>query len=175
MAQANEQVERELLQSQKPTLVTYRAPRGAILFGKCIKIGTVRAGLFRGANTNQCKKDAIIERFNLDRQSFQPFLKDYSDHLSIFVPDQNLADQPGERENRGALGFIRYEKSTGRITIANACMQLPIDALTMGFSTKDAHAAQDHLVGRHGEGLNLAALILSRDHYNVSIAASSCN
>jgi hypothetical protein len=51
-----------------------------------------------------------MERFNLDRQSFQPFVEDYSDHLSIIVPDQNFADQPAEHENRRALGFIQYEK-----------------------------------------------------------------
>jgi hypothetical protein len=45
----------------------------------------------------------------------------------------------------------------------------------MGFSTKDAHGAHSHLVGRHGEGLKLAALVLSRNGYNVSIAASGCN
>jgi hypothetical protein len=45
----------------------------------------------------------------------------------------------------------------------------------MGFSTKDAHAFHEHLVGRHSDSLKLAALILSRDHYNVSIAASGCN
>lgn len=135
----------------------------------------VGAGLFRGTNANPRRKDAIIERFNLDRQSFQPFLEDYSDHLSIIVPDQTLADQPAERENRRALGFIQYEKKTGRITIANPCMQLPINALAMGFSTKDVHGAHDHLVGRHGEGLKLAVLVLSRDSYNVSITASGCN
>jgi hypothetical protein len=116
-----------------------------------------------------------MERFNLDRQSFQPFLEDHGDHLSIVVPDQNLADQPAERENRRALGFIQYEKKTGRITIANACMQLPINALAMGFSTEDVHDAHDHLVGHHGEGLKLVALVLSRDFYQVSIAASGSN
>jgi hypothetical protein len=123
----------------------------------------VGADLFRQTNANQRRKDAIIERFNLDRQSFQPFLEDHGDHLSIVVTDQNLADQPAERENQRALGFIQYEKKTGRITIANACMQLPINALAMGFSTKDVHGAHDHLVGRHGEGLKLAALVLSLD------------
>jgi hypothetical protein len=63
-------------------------------------------------------------------------------------------------------------KKTGRVTIANACTQLPVDALGMGFTTKDAH---HHLVGHHGEGLKLAALILSLDGYQVSIAASGCN
>jgi hypothetical protein len=33
-------------------------------------------------------------------------------------------------------------------------MRLPINALGMGFSAKDAH---DHLVGRHGEDFKLAA------------------
>jgi hypothetical protein len=54
-------------------------------------------------------------------------------------------------------------------------MQLPIDALTMGFSAKDAHASYEHLVRRHDDGLKLAALILSLDRYTVSIAASGCN
>jgi hypothetical protein len=54
-------------------------------------------------------------------------------------------------------------------------MQLPINTLAMGFSTKDVHGAHDHLVGRPGEGLKLAVLVLSRDSYNVSIAASGCN
>jgi hypothetical protein len=94
-------------------------------------------------------------------------LEDHGDRLSIVVPDQ-----PGDRENRRALGFIQYEKEAGRITIANPCMQLPIDALAMGFSTKAAHK---HLVGRHGEGLKLAGLVLARDRYQVNVAASGCN
>ncbi|CEJ62517.1 hypothetical protein PMG11_11014 [Penicillium brasilianum] len=175
MAQANEQLERELLQSQKRTLATNRAPRRVVSLGispSYVK-DWVSADAFRELYQNW--KDAIIERFNLDRQSFQPLLEDYSDHLSIIVPHQTLADQPAERENRRALGFIQYEKKTGRITIANPCMRLPINALAMGFSTKDVHGAHDHLVGRHGEGLKLAALVLSRDGYQVSITASGCN
>jgi hypothetical protein len=51
-------------------------------------------------------------------------------------------------------------------------MQLPIGALAMEFSTKDA---RDHRVGRHVEGLKLAALVLSRNSYDVRIAASGYN
>jgi hypothetical protein len=104
-----------------------------------------------------------MERFELDRQSFQPVLEDHSGGLSIIVPDRNLADRPAESDYRRALGFI---------PIANACMRLPINALGMGFSTKDAH---DRLVVCHGEGLKPAALVLSRDGFQVSIAASGCN
>jgi hypothetical protein len=50
--------------------------------------------------------------------------------------------------------------------------RIPINALGMGFSTKDAH---DRLVVCHGEGLKPAALVLSRDGFQVSIAASGCN
>ncbi|CEJ62732.1 hypothetical protein PMG11_11223 [Penicillium brasilianum] len=87
MAQANEQLERELLQSQKPTLATYRAPRRVVSLGispSYVK-DWVPADAFRELYQNW--KDAIMERFNLDRQSFQPFVEDYSDHLSIIVPD----------------------------------------------------------------------------------------
>jgi hypothetical protein len=52
----------------------------------------VRASLFRETKANKHRKDAIIERFNVDRQSFLPFLEDHGDRLSIVVPDQHLAD-----------------------------------------------------------------------------------
>ncbi|CEJ62599.1 hypothetical protein PMG11_11096 [Penicillium brasilianum] len=51
-----------------------------------------------------------MEKFELDRQSFQPVLEDHSGGLSIIVPDRNLADRPAEREDRRALGFIQYGK-----------------------------------------------------------------
>jgi hypothetical protein len=44
-------------------------------------------------------------------------------------------------------------------------MQLPINTLAIGFSTKDVYDAHDHLLGHHGEGLKLVALVLSRDFY----------
>ncbi|OKP07003.1 hypothetical protein PENSUB_6120 [Penicillium subrubescens] len=144
MAQANEQLKRELQQSQKPTLTTYRAPRRVVSLG---------------ISPSYVKDWTPADAF---RELYQN-----CDHLSIIVPDQSLADQPAERENRRALGFIQCEKKTGRITIANPCMQLPINALALGFSTKDVHGAHDHLVGRHGEGLKLAVLVLSRDSYNL--------
>jgi hypothetical protein len=56
------------------------------------------------------RKDALLEKFELDRQSFQPVLEDHSSGLSIIVPDRNLADRPAESEDRRALGFIQYGK-----------------------------------------------------------------
>jgi hypothetical protein len=59
----------------------------------------------------------------------------------IIIPEPHLADQLVEHKNRRALGFIQYEKKNGRITIANVCIQLPINSLTIGFLIKNAHAA----------------------------------
>ncbi|KAJ5358336.1 uncharacterized protein N7496_010749 [Penicillium cataractarum] len=109
MAQANEQLERELQQSQKLTLTTYQAPRRVVSLGISPSY----------ASANPRRKDAIIERFDLDRQSFQPFLEDHSEHLSVVVPDQ-----PGDRKNRRALGFIQYEKEAGRITIIDPALDI---------------------------------------------------
>jgi hypothetical protein len=178
MAQANEPLEREQLQSQKPTLATCRAPRRVVSLGispSYVK-DWVPADAFRELYQNwyvpaSSMGQALINTGRMPSSKNE----DHGGLLSILVPEPHLADQPGERENRRALGFIRYDKKTGCITIANACMQLPIDALAMGFSTKDAHAAHNYLVGRHGDGLKLAALILSRDRYTVSIAASGFN
>jgi hypothetical protein len=50
-----------------------------------------------------------------------------------------------------------------------------MDALAMGLSTKEAHGAHNQRVGRRGEGLNLAALVLCQNRYQVSVAASGCN
>lgn len=132
----------------------------------------VGTDLLCGTGADLRRKDAIVERFHLDRQGFQPFFEGRRDHLWIIVPDRSIPDWAAESERRRALGFNKYEKKTGRVIIANACTQLSIDALGMGFTTKDAH---HHLVGHHGEGLKLAALILSLDGYQVSIAASGCN
>jgi hypothetical protein len=54
MAQANEQLQRELLQSQKATLLTYRAPRRVVPLG--ISPGYIKdwtpADAFRGLYQN---------------------------------------------------------------------------------------------------------------------------
>jgi hypothetical protein len=112
----------------------------------------VRVGHLRWTWAVPNKKDAIVERFRLDRLKFEPFFEDHDDHFSIVVPDRSVPDRPGENERSRALGFIKYEKKTGRVTMANSCTQFPIECLGMGFTTKDCH---DHLAGCHGEGLKL--------------------
>jgi hypothetical protein len=69
------------------------------------------------------------------------------------------------------MGFIKYEKKTGRVILTNSCMQLPLESLVMGYTSKDD---DEQLAGSHGEGLKLAALIMGRDGYKVSLAANHC-
>jgi hypothetical protein len=110
IAQANEQLERELLQSQKPILATYRAPRRVVPLGispsyvkDWIPANAIRemyqnwyvlTDILLWTSADLRRKDAIMERFELDRQRFQPLLEDHSGCLSVIVPERNLADRP---------------------------------------------------------------------------------
>jgi hypothetical protein len=68
------------------------------------------------------------------------------------------------------LGFIKYDKVPGRVTIANSCAQLKQDDLEIGHSSKRENK---NLAGCHGEGLKLAALAMLRNGYSVRIEASN--
>ncbi|KAJ6016399.1 hypothetical protein N7540_010990 [Penicillium herquei] len=109
---------------------------------------------------------AAFREFYQNWTDFQPRFNDTRDQISIVVPDPRR-DRQAER----ALGFIKYHKRCGRVTLTNANAQLPIEALEVGWSTK---AGQTGVSGS-GEGLKLAALALSRDGLRVRIAASRGN
>jgi hypothetical protein len=111
------------------------------------------------------RRDAIMDRFDLDRLEFQPYYEDKGDCVSIVVPD------PTDQRRR-ALGYIKYEKKAGRVILANPCAQLQPEALQLGYTSKQGN---DSLAGCYGEGLKLAALVMSRNGYKVKIATSNCN
>ncbi|KAJ5318288.1 hypothetical protein N7476_004708 [Penicillium atrosanguineum] len=112
-------------------------------------------------------KDAILESFGLDRLEFQPTYEEQDDYISVIVPD---VSSPGDCSR--ALGFIKYEKAEGRMIIAKACAQLPPESLQFGHSSKRKNT---NLAGCHGEGLKLAALVMSRHGYSVNIDASNAH
>lgn len=165
MTEANRQLEHELLQCQQSSSPAIVHP-GRIISPR-VSPHYVRhwtpADAFRELYQNW--KDAILERFQLDRLAFRPYFQDASDHYSVMVPD------PGDTDGRRSLGFIKYDKKSKWVTLANAGTQLPIEALELGYTTK---SGQDHLAGSHGEGLRLAALALSRDGYNLQVVTSQC-
>ncbi|KAH3174022.1 hypothetical protein KXX02_007454, partial [Aspergillus fumigatus] len=103
-------------------------------------------------------KDAIIQSFNLNLRDFRPTYQESVDFISIAVPEVG--------SNTNALGFIRYEKKSGRVILVNACAQLRTDALQLGHTSKKG---QLQFAGCHGEGLKLAAMVMCREGYSVSI------
>lgn len=180
--EANEQLHRELRQSGQSVSVATQPAQQTIPIA--MPIAYVKdwdtANAFRELYQNwyvttfpvgyllrQSRKDAIVQRFHLDRLDFKPFFEDKRDCFSIIVPGVSVAN--GQRQ---VLGFIKYEKKIGRVTLANACMQLPVESLVMGLTSKDN---QDHLAGSHGEGLKAAALVMHREGYKVTVAANHCN
>jgi hypothetical protein len=105
-----------------------------------------------------------LTRFNLGRLDFQPFYEDRDDCIAIIVPD------PSDRHRQArALGFIKYDKHSGCVTISNSCAELGLNALELGSSSKqhDSNSA-----GCHGEGLKLAALVMVRSGFEVELSAS---
>jgi hypothetical protein len=69
-----------------------------------------------------------------------------------------------------ALGFIKYEKDLGRVVMTNPCAGLEPGLLRLGQTTKQG---KDQLAGCHGEGLKLAAMVMSREKYRVGIETNN--
>jgi hypothetical protein len=105
-----------------------------------------------------------LARFSLSRLDFQPVYEDRGDCVAIVVPDPSNRDRQGR-----ALGFIKYEKHSGCVTISNPCAEMGLNVLELGYSSKrlDSNAA-----GCHGEGLKLAALVMVRSGLIVDLFAS---
>lgn len=120
-----------------------------------------------GALLTPSRRDAILETFQLDRRDLKLSFHDDNVHFAIIG-----SSAPNDDADPLARGFIKYEKNTGRVTLANACAQLPIESLVMGHTTR---ARDNRLSGSHGDGLKLAALVINRKEFQMSIAASHCN
>jgi hypothetical protein len=128
--------------------------------GSCTSFGTY---------CTKNRKDAILERFQLERRDFQPFYDNKRDCISIVVPDPSLSASHGHGR---ALGFIKYEKKPGRVILANPCASLRPDDLLLGQTSKDG---SPYLAGCRGEGLKLAAMVMSQNGYRMHIAAGGCD
>lgn len=115
----------------------------------------------------KARKDAILERFQLERRDFQPFYENKRDCISIIVRGPS-----GPHGCNQALGFIKYEKKAGRVILANSCASLRPDDLQLGQTSKEGSSC---LAGCRGEGLKLAAMVMSRNGYKVHMAAGGCD
>ncbi|KAJ6045616.1 uncharacterized protein N7446_012480 [Penicillium canescens] len=165
--QANEQLERELqsIETYKDARNWERQMSVTLTISPSYVQNWDPAAAFRELYQNW--KDAILEHFELNRLDFQPYYEDKSGCVSIIVPDPK---EPHQR--RRALGYIKYDKKAGRVTLANPCAQIQPESLQLGHTSKQG---KTNLAGCHGEGLKLAALVMTRNGYKVKIAASNCH
>ncbi|KAF4228936.1 hypothetical protein CNMCM8980_006537 [Aspergillus fumigatiaffinis] len=67
------------------------------------------------------------------------------------------------------LGYIRYDHIKGSAEFANFSSRLDPECLEMGHTTK---REDRRLAGGHGEGLKIAALVLSRGHHHVKVTTN---
>ncbi|OQE88908.1 hypothetical protein PENNAL_c0015G05766 [Penicillium nalgiovense] len=149
--EANMQLDRELRQSGEVTRTTTEPSQQNIPIG--ISPAYLKVWNATDAFCELCQnwEDAILKISQLSRLDIKPFFTDKKDHFSIIVPATS-----NDKGSQRALGFIKYEKKTGRVILTNSCMQLPLESLVMGFTSKDDDA---QLAGSYSEGLKLAALI----------------
>ncbi|KAF7588863.1 hypothetical protein BBP40_005081 [Aspergillus hancockii] len=110
-------------------------------------------------------KDAIIESFN-SHEAFRPQFKENDQFMTVTV------SASGGPNPQGYMGFILFNKKTGRITIANASAQLQPKHLQLGRTSKDN---REELAGCHGEGFKIAAMVMMRAGYKIRMEASNYN
>lgn len=113
-----------------------------------------------------CRRDAIVQSFALNSTQFQPVYAENEREILViaFSPDSTEKDPQ-------ITGFIRFAKGQGCVTIANANFQLQPKHLQLGQTFKEYNSGE--LIGCHGEGLALAAMVMSRAGYKIRIESSS--
>ena len=123
---ANAQLERELLESQKAPLTTCPARgfprhlpqlRERLDTSRCfsrIVSKLVCMNLLYWTSANLRRKDAIVERFEVDRQSFLPFFEDRSGYLSqLLFPTVTLPI--GQRKVRIDASWVSSSTKKGLV------------------------------------------------------------
>ncbi|KAB8227538.1 uncharacterized protein BDW43DRAFT_316712 [Aspergillus alliaceus] len=115
-------------------------------------------------------KDAILQAHPMSLVDFAPHVSATSESITIVVEEQ-VAPAPGGARPpaRRVLGFIRFNKAQGSAEFTNLGSSLDPQCLEMGHTTKKN---DERLAGGHGEGLKIAALVLSRADHHVKISAS---
>ncbi|KAI9041054.1 uncharacterized protein KD926_007471 [Aspergillus affinis] len=115
-------------------------------------------------------KDAILQSHPMSLLEFAPHVSATSEAITIIVEAQGGQGPGGAGPlARKILGYIRFNKAQGSAEFTNLGSSLDPQHLEMGHTTKKR---DDRLAGGHGEGLKLAALVLSRAEHHVKISAS---
>ncbi|KAJ5198742.1 uncharacterized protein N7498_007859 [Penicillium cinerascens] len=115
-------------------------------------------------------KDSIIQNHGLSLLGFCPTVTETNQEILIVVPKPNT-DSHISASLRDCAGYITFKKHSGVVELTNFHALLDRKCLDLGYTTK---TNDDRLTGGHGEGLKIAALVLSRNNYHVKICANSC-
>ncbi|KAL4961378.1 uncharacterized protein BDV14DRAFT_203829 [Aspergillus stella-maris] len=117
-------------------------------------------------------KDAILQTYAISLTDFVPILETTPDEIRIIVkgniPLPREANRPMTQD---ILGYIRFNKMQGSVEFTNLRSTLDEQCLELGTTTK---SNDDRLIGGHGEGLKIAALVLCRENHHVKISANGC-
>ncbi|CAI0650363.1 unnamed protein product [Colletotrichum noveboracense] len=113
-------------------------------------------------------KDAIIQNFNLAPRPF--ILEQNTTNTEIQITAHRPNEAAANFRGRELLGYIKYTKRTGTVELANFNAALEIQHLNLEGTSKRHNP---ETAGVHGEGLKLAALVMTRKNRNVRISSSS--
>lgn len=120
------------------------------------------------------RKDAILQTHSqISLLDFQPRCTVTDDQNEITFTVENPSAAPDPAGHPPVLGFIRFNVTQGRAEFANFGAALDEQCLELGHTTKKT--GDGRLAGGHGEGLKLAALVLSRRNHHVKISANGCH
>ncbi|KAI1212995.1 uncharacterized protein F4807DRAFT_457080 [Annulohypoxylon truncatum] len=115
-------------------------------------------------------RDGIIQSFKLSEEDFKVILKENDDEIvyTAIAPSTYRYLTPLHE----CLGYIRWTRQQGAGTVDITNRQATIEPwhLTMGGTTKVADKNQ---VGKHGEGLKIALLVLMREPQNHEVRCHS--
>ena len=109
------------------------------------------------------RKDALIKIFLIPPHEFAPLWEETAKEICVKVMGSS---------SRHLQGYIRFDKKSGTIELANFDSPFELKHLSMGGGSKKKNS--DKYAGMFGEGLKLAALVMKRERYRVKISASNC-
>ncbi|PYI36403.1 hypothetical protein BP00DRAFT_472717 [Aspergillus indologenus CBS 114.80] len=146
---------------------------------------TIALGLTRGYTSDWQVPDALRELYQnwkdtilqihpqISLMDFQPKHSITGDQSKITYVVNCPASDSVAAGHSSVLGYIRFNIIHGRIEFATLGTTLHKDCLELGNSTKKGNNSR--LAGGHGEGLKLAALVLSRQNHHIKISTNGCH
>ncbi|KAL3482935.1 hypothetical protein BJX62DRAFT_245395 [Aspergillus germanicus] len=113
----------------------------------------------------------ILETHQIGLSDFAPNVMTSPDEIMITVEEALASTANEDAEPPKLLGYICFNRQRGSVEFTNFGSTFDYSCLEMGYTSKKV---DDRLVGGHGKGLKIAALVLCREGHRVKIAANGC-